>query len=217
MPDLPVLAIFGTSFVVGLSGAVSPGPLLAYNIRETVRRGFMAGPLVATGHSLLELGVVAGMALGLAQLQESSPAVAIIGVLGGGFLIWMAWGMLRNPDRGAPVMGEHVHVEARGTIVLPVVGGILVSLSNPFWVIWWLTVGAAFMTQSLESGLVGIGAFYLGHILSDFSWYSLVSGLLASGRRFITPLVYRGIMQACGAFLGMMGLYFMASGMSTLG
>ena len=149
MPEISVLAIFGTSFLVGLSGAVSPGPLLAFNIKETVRTGFMAGLFVATGHSLLELVVVAALALGLTRLLDSDPAVTVIGVLGGLFLLWMSWGLVRNPGEGTPVVTDQQRQEACPSIRVPLVGGVLVSLSNPFWAIWWLTVGATFMTRSL--------------------------------------------------------------------
>ena len=216
MPDVSALVIFGTSFLVGLSGAVSPGPLLAFNIRETVRRGFLAGPYVAAGHSILELAVVVALALGLTQLLDSEPVVAAIGILGGLFLLWMGWGMLRDPGRGAPGTAGHHHPMTQRGVREPVVGGILVSLSNPYWAIWWVTVGATFMTRSLELGLLGISAFYFGHILSDFSWYSLVSAALASGRRLITQRLYQGIMLGCGAFLTVMGTYFVFTGVGVL-
>lgn len=216
MPDVPALAIFGTSFLVGLSGAVAPGPLLAFNIRETVRHGFLAGPYVVTGHAVLELVVVVALALGLTQVLHSDPTKAAIGILGGLFLLWMGWGMLRNPGQVAPGSTERHHGVAQGGITELIVGGVLVSLSNPYWAIWWITVGAALMTRSLELGLVGIGAFYLGHILSDLSWYGLVSAALASGRRLITGRLYRGIMLGCGAFLAIMGGYFIVTGINVL-
>lgn len=216
MPDLPALAIFGTSFLVGLSGAVSPGPLLAFNIRETVRHGFMAGPYVAAGHALLELATVVALSFGVARIMDWEPAVAAIGVLGGLFLVWMGIGIVRNPGHGAPDTPGVPPVATHHGVREPVVGGVLVSLSNPYWTLWWLTVGATFMARSVELGVVGIGAFYLGHVLSDFSWYTLVSAALASGRRLVTVRVYKGIMLACGVFLAAMGGYFVVTGMATL-
>ncbi len=202
--------------MVGLSGAVSPGPLLAFNIRETMQRGFLAGPYVVTGHAILELVVVVALALGLTQLLDSDPAVAAIGILGGLFLVWMGLGMLRNPGQGAPnLAGHNPSVTSQG-IRKPIIGGVLVSLSNPYWAIWWITVGAALMTKSLELGLLGISAFYVGHILSDFSWYCLVSAALVSGRRLITERLYRGVMLGCGVFLAAMGGYFIVTGVTVL-
>ena len=122
----------------------------------------------------------------------------------------------RGPGQGAPGSTENHYGRTRGGIREPIVGGILLSLSNPYWVIWWLTVGAAFMTRSLELGLLGIGAFYIGHILSDYSWYSMVSAALASGRRLITERLYRGITLVCGIFLAAMGGYFLVTGVKVL-
>ena len=206
-----LLLAFGTSFLVGFSGAASPGPLLALDIRESSRRGFWAGPYVATGHALVELLIVVLLLVGLGPLLSIPAVASAIGILGGAFLLWMAWSIARHPQQGAPstvVPLTHAH----GTPYQPVVGGALVTLSNPFWFLWWMTVGAALMSRSYGLGLVGVSAFYLGHILSDYSWYSLVSLAVATGRRLMTPRVYAGIMLACAAFLAGMGGYFIFTG-----
>ena len=132
MPDAAVLSIFGTSFLVGLSGAVSPGPLLAYNIRETVRRGFLAGPYVATGHAIPELLVVVVLALGLSRFIDVDNVTGAIGLLGGLVLLWMGGGMLRNPGQGAPGSAEHRVAQLHAGATAPIIGGAVVSLSNPF-------------------------------------------------------------------------------------
>jgi threonine/homoserine/homoserine lactone efflux protein len=59
-------AIFTTSFLVSLTGALSPGPLTTLAVREGVRRGFWAGPALAAGHGAIELALVVALALGLA-------------------------------------------------------------------------------------------------------------------------------------------------------
>ena len=211
-----ILIIFANSFLVGLSGAVSPGPLLAFNIKETLRVGFIAGPLVVAGHSLLELVTVAALAFGLAQVLDSDPIVAAIGLLGGGFLVWMSWGLLRNPSKDVPSLSGWSASQSKVGL-RPLVGGALVSLSNPFWALWWLTVGAALITRSLEVGLMGIASFYLGHILSDLVWYGFVSATVTSGKRFLSRNVFRGIILVCGSFMGLLGVYFVVTGIRLLG
>lgn len=219
MPLDEASLIFGTSFLVGLSGAVSPGPLLALDIRESVQRGFWAGPSISLGHAMLELVVVVLLALGISRFLQVETAATVIALLGGSVLLWMGWGMLRQPGRGAPsttLRSHHStgHLRPGG----PILGGVLVSLSNPFWTIWWFTVGASFLSRSIEMGLgaLGIGAFYLGHILSDFSWFSAVSLAVASGRRLMTDAVYKAIVVVCGLFLWALAGYFVASGVSNL-
>ncbi len=215
MFDFQALVIFGTSFVVGLSGAVAPGPLLALDIRESTIRGFWAGPFIATGHSLLELLVVALLGLGILELIQRDPAFTVVALLGGLLLLWMGWGMVRRPGRWAPpasygeVQGSHPNPG------WPILGGAVVSIANPFWSLWWATVGASFMawSQSLGLGLLGIVAFYLGHILSDYSWYSAVSLAVGMGRRLMSNSVYKMVMVFCGLFLWAMAGFFIANGL----
>jgi len=256
---LALLAIFGTSFVVGLSGALMPGPLFTLTVRETLRRGFWAGPVVSAGHALIELALVIGLAVGLERfLQDEGPATAAVALAGGAFLLWMGYGMLRSAPRQslslgrdslAPAMEAHEsqpagnpqptssarpgygarvlaaavgndqaqaspEVGAMAAVLIP--AGVLVSVSNPYWVIWWASVGTAYMSESLEQGAVGVGSFFTGHILSDFAWLTLVAFVLASGRRIMSRGVYRGILAACGFFLLVLGAYFIYSGIGFL-
>lgn len=215
MPEAGVFFAFSASFVVGLSGAASPGPLLAFNIRETVERGFWAGPSVSLGHSLLEAVVVALLALGLGRVLQTGLAGAVVALAGGIFLLWMAWGIYRQPA-GELVLTPAQGIRRAGGARRPILGGVLVSLSNPFWFVWWMTVGAALLLSSAVLGPAGIGAFYVGHILADFAWYSLVTLAVATGRRLLTLPLYKGLMVACGLFLAGMGVYFMVSGVLTL-
>ena len=102
MPAFEALAVFGTSFLVGLSGALIPGPLLALDISESTRRGFWAGPYLATGHSLLELLVVILLTVGVLQVVEEDPVFTVIALLGGLILLRMGWGMVWRPPRLLP-------------------------------------------------------------------------------------------------------------------
>lgn len=250
---LALLAIFGTSFVVSLSGALAPGPLFTLTVRETLRRGFWAGPVVTTGHAIIELALVIALAVGLGRfLEDESPATAVIALAGGTFLLWMGYTMVRSASgqslsvgpeslalaaaagKAEPAASVHRGYGARvlaaaagsdqapagpriGSMALVLIpAGVLVSVSNPYWVIWWASVGAAYMSESLEQGAVGVGAFFTAHILSDFAWLTLVAFVLATGRRLISRSVYRGIMMACGLFLLVLGAYFIYSGVGFL-
>lgn len=88
--------IFVSSFIIALSGALMPGPLLAVTIRDTTRRGFVAAPLLVLGHGILEAGLLALILLGLAEWIRGDLAVTVIALAGGGMLFWMALGMVRE-------------------------------------------------------------------------------------------------------------------------
>lgn len=202
--DLSLAAIFGTSFAVGLSGAMTPGPLFTYDVSESARRGFWTGPQLALGHSLLELLVVVALGLGLGPLLNVSVVGAVVGLLGGGFLIWMGYRMARS----AP--GQTLSMQSAGRVSGPgpVLAGALVSLANPYWSVWWVSIGMNYVFVSLQKEVPGLLSFYAGHILADFAWFSLVAFLVVSGRRFLNDRAYRGLLVACGLFLVGLGVFF---------
>jgi len=214
VPEATIAIIFFTSLVVGFSGAMAPGPLLTLDIAESARRGFWAGPILVLGHGLLELAMVVGLVGGLSHLLEKSLVAGIVGLGGGLFLLWMGYSIIRsNWGNPAALSDDPPTMLARGN---PVLAGILVSLSNPYWLLWWATVGSSYVVWAMGVGIVGLIAFYSGHILSDLSWYSLVSLLVASGRKIVRDKVYRGLLLACGIFLLGLGGYFVFSGIRFL-
>lgn len=204
-------AIFTTAFLVGFSGAMMPGPLLTVTIGETTRRGFMAGPLLVLGHAILEILLVALLVLGLASFLVSDRVHSVIALVGGIFLIYLGWTMCRDAKKGKiSLQLEQETTESTG--MHPVLAGILISLSNPYWSLWWATVGLAYITTSMVQGTAGLAAFLCGHLLADLVWYGAVSAAVDRGRRFMSQSVYRGIIIACGVFLIGLGGYFSYNG-----
>lgn len=201
-------ALFLTAFVVGLSGAMTPGPMLTATIAESARRGFRAGPLMVLGHAILELVLILALLKGLSNFLTRESVTNVIAVLGGGFLLFMGFTMTRDGVQGRLSITNLEANGFRGIRFHPVVTGILLSLGNPYWVIWWATVGLNYITLAFKNGPVGITAFYTGHIMADFLWYSAVSMAIAGGRRFFTQGVYNFILGACGIFLLGLGGYF---------
>lgn len=204
-----VSALFVTAFLVGLSGAMAPGPLLTATIAATVQRGFKAGPLIVLGHALLELVLVIALIAGLSTLLTRASVTSLIGIIGGLFLLYLGFIMSRDAYQGKLSLEGLDGAPATTAAGLhPVTAGVLISLSNPFWSLWWATVGLTYLTLSLESGRLGLASFYTGHIMADLVWYSLVAAAVAGGKRFLSQRVYQYIMVLCGLFLCGLGGYF---------
>jgi threonine/homoserine/homoserine lactone efflux protein len=212
---LNLVTIFFTSFIVGLSGAMMPGPVLTVAINETYRKGFWAGPLLVLGHAFLELALVISLVLGLGRILQNSILIGLVGMGGGLFLFWMGWDIVRSAvKQELPMGGEKENVSRKFG---PVVAGITVSISNPYWTIWWVTVGAGFVIQSLRFKYLGLAIFYGGHIMADLAWYSLVSLAIVTGKRILSDRIYRGLLTFCGLFLICLAVYFAYSGVVFIG
>ncbi len=81
--------------------------------------------------------------------------------------------------------------------------GMVTSIANPYWPLWWATAGLAAILNAnelaagrgLASGL-SLSSFYVGHIFSDLVWYSFVSFMIATGRKLFTEKSYRILIAA---------------------
>jgi threonine/homoserine/homoserine lactone efflux protein len=96
-----------------------------------------------------------------------------------------------------------------------VLAGILFSFSNPYWMLWWATIGLGYITLSMQRGFLGLSFFFSGHILADLVWYSFISAAVAGGIKFLSNKIYRGILVACGIFLLGLGGGFIYYGFFT--
>lgn len=214
MPEAQFHIIFGTAFLVALSGAMMPGPLLTYAISASATHGFRSGPLLILGHAILELGLILLLVLGLDQIIERESFSTAIGLLGGTILVIMGLqtarqGYFRRSMPLAPASTKPVQRKM-------VVAGIVISLSNPYWFIWWATIGMAYLIWALHLGAAGVAAFFSGHILADLGWYALVTFIVASGRKVLNNTIYSWLLVICGIALTGLGIYFIIYGIDAL-
>lgn len=217
-------AIFVSSFLIALSGALMPGPLLAVTVRDTSRQGFLAAPLLVLGHGILEAGLLALILLGLAEWVKGEVATTVIALAGGGMLLWMAGGMarevrtLRLDVRRRETDPEPAKRRGSGLaeLVRPVLSGVVASISNPYWTIWWATIGLGYLVISRKLGAAGIALFFAGHILADAVWYLFIGFAVSAGRSRFTDRAYRWIVGTCALFLFFFALSFGYYGVTRL-
>ena len=215
--------VLSVSFVMALSGALMPGPLLTYTIARTMqtpRRGYLVGAWVIAGHALLEGVLVTALALGVAEFLRAPLARRIIGTAGGVFLAYMGVGLVREAVRnlrreaGSPQVAPtaasaSAPASASAARMHPVLAGALVSLSNPYWWLWWVTVGSATLMR-FDASLARWGvllAFFAGHEAGDLAWYLVVSTAVHFGRRSMSGRFADVLLAVCGVFLVGFGVY----------
>jgi len=234
--------IFSFSFLVALTGAIAPGPLLTYTIFKSTKspqRGYLMGVWIVLGHALIEIVIIVLLLLGFSFVLKNLVVVRTIGVLGGLILCYLGFSIIYDVKRGniqsdffstsdrekTDGIGErafaHRTIEAgqahgriseplsRRIMSHPVSGGMIVSMSNPYWWVWWATIGFAFMVQ-FDVTLTQwpkLLAFFLGHEAGDMTWYVVVSTLSFFGIRRLSRKVYHGILVFCGVFMMGFGPY----------
>lgn len=212
---MEITALFTTAFIVGLSGALMPGPLLTATMVSSAERGWWAGPQIVLGHALLELALVAALLAGIAQLLVQPTVTMVIALVGGVFLVYLGMTMIRDVWSGR-LKAINTNTDESPSVPVtmhPVLTGILVSLFNPYWSIWWATIGLGYLTLSLKSGQAGIISFFSGHILSDLAWYTMIALAVSKGQSLLSPKIYQALLVSCGLFMLGLGIYFFYSGL----
>jgi threonine/homoserine/homoserine lactone efflux protein len=201
-------SVFAFAFAASFGAVISPGPVTAAIVTEAPRQGWAAGPLIASGHALLELLMVILINFGLASWM-SNPKLKIIIAIGGGILLagigssylFSAWrGTIKLPEADN-------RVPARSRLSL-ISLGILTTISNPFWYTWWITVAASYLSKAQALGSSAIVTFYLGHVFADLTWDTALSIATSSSRRWLSNTHYRFLIILTGGFMLFLGAQY---------
>lgn len=203
---IALFSIFFSSLLIAFSGAMMPGPLLTVTISESSRRGHVVGPLLISGHAILELVLVVALLFGLGPILKNELFFLIVALLGGVIMFWMAYGMFRSLPTLS--VNSNVRAEKKNNLVF---AGALMSLANPYWIIWWATIGLGYIIHSQKLGFWGVLFFFVGHILGDLIWYWTISFTVGKGKKLFTDKVYRILIAVCGVFLVGFALFLVVS------
>jgi threonine/homoserine/homoserine lactone efflux protein len=208
MPTTNLLGIFVFSFLISFGAVVSPGPVSAAVISEAPRTGWRVGPLVAAGHTFLELLLVLLISIGLSTLLNDPVVIDVISLAGGVVLFLMGLAYVLGATRGSIALPEGQSSGDKRSMPALVLLGMLTTVSNPYWYTWWITVAAGYLLQAKALSVFAIGAFYFGHISADFGWDTTLAVATSAGTRWLTLRRYRLLILITGLFMIYLGIQF---------
>jgi len=185
---------------VSLSGVMMPGPVTAAAIAMGARNRF-AGALMALGHGIIEFPLMILITLGMDAILKSAATKVVIGFAGGAFLLIMAIQMLPSLRKAE---GEGAKVIGGG----PVVAGLVLSGGNPFFFVWWASVGLNLAITASGFGIWAFAIFAVVHWLCDLIWFSVLSWASFKGSVLLGPRGQKTIMWICSLTMFVFGLIF---------
>lgn len=195
-------------FIISLSGVLAPGPVMAATIAAGTKSKH-AGIFISLGHSSIELPLIAAIILGLGFVFEHPAAKFIIGLAGGAFLLWMGFGMfkeIKNYHESRPPFNS------KG----PIMTGIILSASNPYFLLWWATVGLNLAKDAAGLGYIAIILFALVHSLCDMGWLEILSFTSYKGTKFLNEKNQKIVLGVCAAAIIFFGFYFIVKSLLSL-
>ncbi len=202
-----MLPILLSVVVVSLSGVMMPGPMFAVTLTKSLKSPW-AGAQISLGHAVIEIPLILLIRFGFAQFFQNNIVQIVLSILGGGMIIWLGISMFR----------ARVEV-VRGGKDLPYnafTAGILTSGLNPFFLLWWATVGSMLIMKFLDFGTTGLIVFIIVHWLCDLVWLSFVSVLIYRTKSLWGSKFQQGVFIACSLLLIGFGSWFLISGIQLL-
>ena len=203
-------ALFAMAFLTGISGAIMPGPVLALVIGAAARYGTLAGIFAIIGHAAVEIPVVLLLMFGIGAFVRKPKVLAGIGFVGGLALMLAGADMLRSA--GAVAASAATASTAPGGLLGIALAGAGASLANPYFAIWWATVGAGQIATVGSRSPIAWVTFYTGHVSSDFLWYAIVAYAVGHGRNLLGAGGHKALIIGCGVALLALGCYFIYAG-----
>jgi threonine/homoserine/homoserine lactone efflux protein len=212
MPTDSFIAVYLFSFSMAIGAVLSPGPVTTAIISQAPRTGWKTGLLISIGHALIEFLMVVFITFGLSGIMGAPAVQTAIAILGGLLLLYMGGGMILDALKGKMKLPDEGASAEKYSYWKLLTLGIAASLSNPFWYAWWMTAAAVYLLEAKTVGWMIVAGFFLGHISADFAWNLLLSGVIGSGRKFITNRTYAALISICALFLIYLAVKFLLAG-----
>ncbi len=218
-PFIIGVSLVGIGFLTGLSGALIPGPLFAFIISDTLKKGALSGPLTIIGHISVEIPLIAALVvIGFELKNYFTQFESLIYAIGGIALVLMSLFIIKEVKKAAELRSRENEIRDEMRVAKynsSIFAGFLLTAFNPSFIPWWMGVGFPVLFNGFKQmALVGIFLVSLGHFLSDFAWYSFVSFSFSKGKNFFVGRRYELTMLVIAIFLIALGVLFFIKGIT---
>jgi len=198
-----MLPILLSVVVISLSGVMMPGLMFGVTLAKSLKSPW-AGAQIALGHAVIEIPLILLIYFGFARFSQNDVVQLVLSILGGGMIIALGIGMFR----------ARVELVQKGKD-LPhsaFIAGILTSVLNPFFLLWWATIGSMLVMRFLDFGITGLVVFIVVHWLCDLVWLSFVSNVVYRTHSLWGRKVQERLFIAGSLLLAGFGSWYIVSG-----
>ncbi len=188
---------------ISASGVMSPGPLFSANIIYGLKEGKVAGLKIAVGHTIVEFPLIVLLGTGIITTNIFPDYRIIITIIGALGIFAFAGLQIRS------LLQKNIQKNLKSSRG-PILTGIFLSVLNPFFIVWWLTIGFKLITESIEIwGFIGIIVLFLFHIWMDYVWLYIVAFFASKTRNFLSNRNYKILIISLTVILIYFGIEFL--------
>jgi threonine/homoserine/homoserine lactone efflux protein len=193
------------------SGVLAPGPLFFANLAYATRHDKWSGIKVAYGHTAIELPLIIILAAGLFTFDIASKYASIVGLIGGIAILAFAGFQIATiiKEKRGPSTPNLAGSKA------PFIVGIALTALNPFFILWWFTVGLKLIADSAAFGVTtGIAILFVLHIWMDYAWLASTAYLASKGASVLRSKYYPILLSGLTVVLIYYGVSFVSQAVS---
>ena len=205
---MDLAGLIASTVIVSVSGALSPGPLTASAVAIGTRRFAKGGFLIALGHMIFEFPYVLIIALLSSNIGFFLKDVSVSYTLTLVILVFILFFSYMIIKEGITVIktGTSRMRESRGYALNPVLIGIALTGLNPYFLLWWLSVGLPLIQLSMTVGLPILLLMYGSHVWMDYFWLTLMGFAGESGVKILKSKGYGILLITLGLILALFAI-----------
>jgi threonine/homoserine/homoserine lactone efflux protein len=200
--------LFVQGFVLGLTIAAAIGPISLWCIRRTLAEGRLVGLVSGLGVATADATYGAIAAFGLTAVTDLLvDGRRVLGVVGGLFLLWLAW----RTFRAVPGVAASTNGRSRRGLLGAYLSTLGLTLTNPMTI---LSFAALFVGLGVTGGdAAGAALLTAGVFVGSAAWWVVLVGVVGALRTRVTPRGLRGVNLASGLLIGAFAIVALASAM----
>ena len=188
---------------ISASGVMAPGPLFAANITYGLKHGTRSGIKIALGHTIVELPLIILLGVGVFSLElfpEFRPTITILGAI---TLFVFAGLQIKSVLKQGKIIQQNQKNN-------PIIVGIAFSALNPFFIVWWITIGFKLISDAMMMwSFFGILILFALHIWMDFVWLGATAFLASKSSKLIRNKGYKILIIGLSLTLIYFGITFL--------
>lgn len=202
-----MLDFVATVVVVTASGALAPGPLSFGILMQGSKEGARSGFSCAIGHTLVEFPLVLALSFGLLAVASQPMIKSVIGLVGGLGLI--GFGILQIYQTVKSKTNLSSNTKTGRLPASSLVLGFALTGLNPYFILWWLTIGSVLIVQALAfAAIIGVLIMYVSHVWMDYAFLTALAYFAKKGKSIVGSKYYKVVLIAFGLILVYFGLSF---------
>jgi threonine/homoserine/homoserine lactone efflux protein len=158
---------------------------------------------MAIGHSIVELPLVILLGIGVFSLEIFPEFRTVISIFGAITLFVFAGIQIKTVLK----KNKNISIKPKQG---PIVTGILLSALNPFFIVWWLTIGFKLISDAMMIwAFAGILIVFIFHIWMDFAWLGITAFLASKSKKIISNRNYKIMILVLSLTLIYFGITFL--------